>query len=210
MVKSGLSQSRSESGSRSPTIKVRQARHSDNTTLVNFPDDAGRLASAKSIIHHTMGLSSSSLSKLQLLVKKNHRSSIDKQHGAYQTEVEFDEDEYESSIESSLRSASQMSLSAISSNSDRINRRIERLDKKLEALTSSHEMWQFKAQSRLKTHGVDSSQYTHYLQRIEEKRMEIISISQRVTYKRCLLDAEDNAIMHSSKKITGQFIVYDR
>ena len=143
MVKSGLSQSRSESGSRSPAIKGSQARRSDNTTLVNSPDDAGQLASAKTSIHHTMGLSSSSLSQLQLPVKKSHRSSIDKQLGAYQTEMEFDEDEYESSIESSLDSASQMSWSALSSNSDNMARRIEQLDKKLEALTSSHQMVQF-------------------------------------------------------------------
>ena len=124
MVNSGVSHSRSKSDSRSPMIK---ARNSDNPTLVNSPDDAGRLASAKTIIHHTMGLSSSFLSQLQAPVKKNHRSSIDKHLGAYQTEVDMDfgQDEYESSIESSLRSASQMSLSAFSCESDNTIRRIE-------------------------------------------------------------------------------------
>ena len=95
--------------------------------------------------------------------------------------MEFDEHEYESSIESSLHSASQMSLSAFSSNSDNTIRRIEQLDKKLDALTSSHNMLQFKAQASLKTHGAESSHYINYLQRIEEKRMEIISINQRIT-----------------------------
>ena len=101
MVNSGVSHSRSGSDSRSPMTK---ARNSDNLILVNSPDDAGRLASAKTIIHHTMGLSSSSLSQLQAAVKKNHRSSIDKQLGAHRTEVDmdFDQDEYESSIEYSF------------------------------------------------------------------------------------------------------------
>ena len=122
MAKSGLSHSRSESESRSPTIKDRLARNSENTTLVNSPNDAGRLASAKTIIHHTAGLLSASLSQLQLPVKKNHNSSIDGQFGAHQAEMDLDEDDYESSIESSLCSASQMSLSAISSsNSDKIS-----------------------------------------------------------------------------------------
>ena len=67
-------------------------------------------------------------------------------------------------------------------------------------------MLQFKAQARLKTHGVESSHYTNYLQRIEEKRMEIISIHQIITYTRCLLNAEDNPTMHSSRKVTGQLL----
>ena len=128
MVKTGLSQSMSESGSRSPAIKGSQARRSDNTTLVNAPDDAGQLAPAKITLRHPRDLSSSSLTQLQLPVKKNHRSSIDKGLGAYQTEMEFDEDGYESSIESSLHSASQMSLSAFSSNSDNTIHQIEQLD----------------------------------------------------------------------------------
>ena len=162
MVNSGMSHSRSESDSRSPKIKGRMARNSDNPTRVNSPDDAGRLASAKTIIHHAMGLSSSSLSQLQAPVKKNHRSSIDQPLGSYQTEMDVDEDEYESSIESSLHSASQMSLSAFSSNSSNMTRRIEQLDKKLEALTSLHQMLQFKAQARLKTHGVEARHYMNY------------------------------------------------
>ena len=76
--------------------------------------------------------------------------------------MDFDEDDYESSIESFLCSDSQMSLGAISSsNSDNITRRIEQLENKLEALASSHNMLQFKAQARLKTHGVESNQYTN-------------------------------------------------
>ena len=94
MVKSGLSQSRSGSGSCSPAVKGRQARRSDNTTLVNSPDDAGQLAFAKFTFRHPKGLSSSSLSHLQLPVKKNHRFSIDKGLGAPKTEMEFDEEEY--------------------------------------------------------------------------------------------------------------------
>ena len=201
MANSGMSHSRSESESRSPTIKDRLARNSDNTTLVSSPDDAGRLASAKTIVHHTMPLSSSSLSQLRLPVKRNHKSSIDRQSGAHQAEMDFDEDDYESSIESSLRSASQMSFSVFSCESDNIIRRIEQLDKKLEAVTSSHEMLRFKAQARLKTHGVGSSQYKNYSQTIEEKRMEIVSITQRIEYKRSLLHAEDNPTTHSSKTV---------
>ena len=82
MVKSGMSHSRSESVSRSPTPTGGLARISDNTTHVNSPDDAGRLASAKAVTHHTMGLSSSSLPQLQAPVKKNYASSIDKSLGA--------------------------------------------------------------------------------------------------------------------------------
>ena len=180
-----------------------KARNSDNPTLVYSPDDAGRLASAKTTVNHTMGLSSSSLSQLQAPVKKNFRSSIDKQVGAYRAErdMDFEQDDYESSIESSLRSASLMSFSAFSCESNNTIRRIEQLDKKLEAVTSSHEMLRFKAQARLKTHGVGSSQYKNYSQTIEEKRMEIVSITQRIEYKRSLLHAEDNPTTHSSKTV---------
>ena len=207
MVKSGLSQSRSESRSRSPAIKGSQARRSDNTTLVNSPDDARQLASAKTTSHHPQDLSSASLSQRQLPVKKNHRSSIDKGLGDYKSELDFDEEEYESSIESCLCSASQMSLSAFSSDSDNTTRRIEQLGKKLVALTSSHNMSQFNAQARLETHGIDSSQYNNYLQRIEEKRMEMISVNQRIAYKRSLLDADDNPTMNASKKVSGQLLL---
>ena len=50
--------------------------------------------------------------------------------------MDFEHDEYESSIESSLRSASQMSFNAFSCESDNMIRRIEHLDKKGEAVTS--------------------------------------------------------------------------
>ena len=82
-MKSGTSRSASESVSCSPAPMGKLARSSDNTTLVNSPDDAGRLASAKATGHPTMGLSSSSLSQLQMPVKKNHASSIDISLGAY-------------------------------------------------------------------------------------------------------------------------------
>ena len=51
MVKSGLEQSRSRSGSGSPTLKGSQARRSD--TILNSPDDAGRLAFANCIFTFT-------------------------------------------------------------------------------------------------------------------------------------------------------------
>ena len=154
-----MSQSRSGSGSCSPAIKASHARRSDNYTLVNSPDYAGQLASAKITFQHTQGfrvaslklrLSSSSLFKLRFATKKNHWYSIGNELGAHQGEMDFDEDEYESSIESSFCSGTQMSLSAISSNSNNMICRIEQLGKKLEALISSHQMLQFKAKSRLK------------------------------------------------------------
>ena len=133
MVKSGLSQSKSRSGSGSPAIKSSLARRSDNSTFVNSPDDAGQLASAKTTFQHAQGLSSSSLSQLRCPVTKNHRSSIGNESGVRVGEMDFDEDERESSVESSLCSASQMSLGAISSNSDNIIRRIEQFGAELEA-----------------------------------------------------------------------------
>ena len=120
--------------------------------------------------------------------------------------MDFDQDEYESSIESSLRSALQMSFSVLNCESDNTICRIEQLDKDLEAVTSSHKLLRFKAQARLKTHGADSSQYRSYLQRIEEKRMEIVGISQKFEYKRSLLHAEDNATTPYSKKVAGQLL----
>ena len=105
-MKSGTSRSASESVSCSPAPAGKLARSSDNTTLVNSPDDAGRLASAKATGHPTMGLSSSSLSQFQAPVKKNFASSIDISLGAYRQNG-FDEEDNESSIESSLRCASQ-------------------------------------------------------------------------------------------------------
>ena len=152
-----------------------------------------------------MGLSSSSLSQLQMPVKNNHASSIDMSLGAY-PQIGFDDEDNESSIESSLRSASQMSMSAFSSNSNNPIRKIDHLNMKLEAVMSSHRMLQFKAQARLTTHGVDSSQYKNYVQKIEEKRMEIISINQRIEYKRSLMNAEYNPTMPSSKNSACQLL----
>ena len=146
MVKSGTSRSASESVSCSPAPKGKLARNSDNIILVNFPDDAGRLVSAKATGHTTMGFSSSSLSQLQMPAKKNHASSIDKSPGAYR-QIGFDDEDNESSIESSLRSESQMSMSAFSSNSDNPIRKIDQLSMKLEAIMASHRMLQFKAQA---------------------------------------------------------------
>ena len=182
MVNPGTSRSVSESVSCSPAPKGELARSSDNTTLVNSPDDAGRLASAKATAHTTMVFSSSSLSQPQMPVKKNHASSIDMSPGAHR-QIGFDDDDNESSFESSLRSESQMSMSAFSSNSDNHIRRIQQLNMKLEAVMASHRMLQFKAKERLTSHGVESSQYKNYMQKIEEKKMEIISIKQRIEYK---------------------------
>ena len=67
-------------------------------------------------------------------------------------------------------------------------------------------MLQFKAKSRLKTHGVESSQYNNYLQNIEKKRMEIVSISQIIAYKKSLLESDDNPTSNASKKVTGQLL----
>ena len=94
MVNPGTSRSVSESVSCSPAPKGKLARSSDNTTLVNSPDDAGRLASAKATGHSAMGLSSSSLSQLQMPVKKNHASSIDMSLGAYR-QIGFDDEDNE-------------------------------------------------------------------------------------------------------------------
>ena len=77
------------------------------------------------------------------------------------------DEEYEKSIDSSFCSESQMSLSAVSSNSDNIVRLIEQLKMKLEALKSSHVELEFKATARLTKFGVDSDQYRSYLQNIE-------------------------------------------
>ena len=90
-----------------------------------------------------------------------------------------------------------MSMSAFSSNSDNSICKIDQLNKKLEAVMSSHRMLQFKANTSFTTHGVESSQYKNYVQKIEEKRMEIISISQIIEYKRFLFHADDNPTMLS-------------
>ena len=103
----GASRSASESVSRSPGPKGTLARGSENTTLVNSPDDAGRLASAKATGHTTMSLSPSSMSQLQMPVKKNLVSSIGVPLEAHQRiDFDDDDDDYKSSIESSLCSAS--------------------------------------------------------------------------------------------------------
>ena len=180
----GASRSASDSVSRSPGPKGKLARGSENTTLVNSPDDAGRLASAKATGHTTVSSSPSSMSKLQMPVKKNLASSIGVHLKAHQR-IDFDDDDdYESSIESSLCSASQMSMSAFSTNSDNPTCKVEQLNMKLEAVMSSHRMLPFKAQARLIKHGIGSSQYKHYMHTIEEKRLELISIEQRIEYKR--------------------------
>ena len=44
------------------------------------------------------------------------------------------------------------------------------------------------------------------MRRIEEKRLDLIYINQIITYKRSLLDADDNPTMHSSRKVTGQLL----
>ena len=75
MVKTGLEQSRSRSGSGTPTIKIVRARRDD--TILNSPDDAGRLASAKTALHQSPGLQSSSLSKLRS-PKKNNKVAMGK------------------------------------------------------------------------------------------------------------------------------------
>ena len=114
----GASRSASDSVSRSPGPKGKLARGSENTTLVNSPDDAGRLASAKATGHTTASLSPSSISKLKMPVKKNLASFIDVPIKAHQRIDYDDDDDGESSIESSLRSASQMSMSNLSTNSN--------------------------------------------------------------------------------------------
>ena len=152
-----------------------------------------------------MGLSSSSLSQLQVPVKKNHASSIDMSPGAHR-QIGLDGDDNESSFESSLRSESQMSMSAFSSNSDSHIRKIEQLNMKLEAVMASHGILQFKAKARLTSHGFESSQYKNCMQNIEEKKMEIISIKQRIEYNRSLVHAEDNPVMHSSKTNVGRLL----
>ena len=102
-------------------------------------------------------------------------------------EMDNEDDEYESSIASAFCSESQMSLSAVSSNSDNTVRRTEQLNMKLETLKSSHAELGFKAKARLTTFGIDSDQYRSYLQGIEEKKLEIVSINQIIMYKKSLM-----------------------
>ena len=200
MVHSGASRSGSESAQRSPTLKGKMARASasENATLVNSPDDAGRLASAKATGYTTASLSPPSTA--QLHIKKNFQSFIGMLPGAHQ-QIDFDDDDdNESSIESSLCSASQMSMSSYSTNSDNTTRKLEQLAMKLEAVIASHRMLQFKAQTRLSTHGAGSRQYEHFTRKIEEQRLEIVSIQQRIDYRKSQVEADENPTMPSSKK----------
>ena len=203
----GASRSASESLPRSPGPKGKLARGSENTTLVNSPDDAGRLASAKATGHTTVSLSPSSISKLQMPVKKNLASAIDMPLKAHQRIDLDDDDDYESSIESLLCSASQMSMSNFSTNSDNAILEIDQLNLKLDAVVASHQMLQYKAQTRLSTHGSESRQYEHYMRKIEGKRFKIVSISQRIEYKKAHINADDNPTMPTSKKNAGRLFV---
>ena len=172
-MQSGASRSGSEkAGNRSPSPmgKKVSVSASDNLTLVNSPDDAGRLASAKATGYTVASLSPPPTA--QLHTKKNFKSSIGMMHGANQ-HIDFeDDDDDDSSIDSSLCSVSQMSMSSRSTNSDNPTRKLEQLAMKLEAISASHRMLQFKAQTRLSTHGSQSRQYQLLIRRIEEKRLE--------------------------------------
>ena len=97
------------------------------------------------------------------------------------------DEEYEKSIDSSFCSESQMSLSAVSSNSDSIIHRIGQLNMKLEALKSSYAELEFKVKARVTKLGIDSDQYRSFLQKIEEKKLEIVSINQIIMYKKSLM-----------------------
>ena len=95
-------------------------------------------ASAKATGHPTGSLSPSSTCKLLMPVKKNHAFSMDVPI-KFNQRIDFDDDEgYESSIESSFCSASQMSVSNVSTNSDNITRKSEQLSMKLDAVVASH------------------------------------------------------------------------
>ena len=191
MVKSGSEQSRSRSGSGTPTIKFGRASHLDAT--LNSPDDAGRLASAKTTLHQSSGLQSSLVPKFRS-PKNNHKFTMGKKAGMFLDDMDNEDAEYESLIELSLCSESQMSLSAVSSNSESIVRRLERLSMKLEALKSSYLDLEFKAKLTFKKYGFDSDQYISYFQNIEKKKFEIVSINQISAYNKSLLDPEDNPI----------------
>ena len=146
-MRSGASRSGSETAAHSPTPmgKSAHAPFSDKTTLVNSPDDAGRLASAKPTGNPTGYPSSSSITPLP--IKKNFQSSIDVSRGISKNMDFDDDDSNDSELESSICSASQMSTSNHSSNSGNPTRRLEHLIMKLDALQSSHQLLQYKAQS---------------------------------------------------------------
>ena len=208
MVHSGASRSGSESAQRSPTLKGKKASASasENATLVNSPDDAGRLASAKATGYNAASLSPPSTA--QMHIKKNFQSSIGMIPGGHQ-QIDFDDDDgNESSIDSSLCSVSQMSMSSYSTNSGSTTRKLEQLAMKLEAVIASHRMLQFKAQTRLSTHGPVSRQYEHLTRKIEEKRLEIVSIQHRIDFRKSKIEAEDNPTMPSSKKNAGKLLVH--
>ena len=92
MARSGVSHSGSETAAHSPTPmgKLAHAPFSDKTTLVNSPDDAGRLASAKATGNNTGSLSPLSVTPLH--VKKNFQSSIGMLPGVHQN-IDFDDDD---------------------------------------------------------------------------------------------------------------------
>ena len=171
-MQSGASRSGSEKAAQrspSPMGKKASASASENATLVNSPDDAGRLASAKATGYNAASLSPPSTA--QSHIKKNLQSSIGMMPGANQ-QIDFDDDDdNESSIGSSLCSPSQMSMSSFSTNSDNTIRKLEQLVMKLEAVTASHRMLQFKAQTRLSTHGSQSRQYQLLIRRIEDEEV---------------------------------------
>ena len=76
------------------------------------------------------------------------------------------------------------------------------------AVGGATQVLQFNAQARLIKHGVGYSQYKHYMHNIEENSLEIISIEQRIEYKRSQISAEDNPIMPASKKNAGQLLIH--
>ena len=204
----GASRSGSEKAAQrspSPMGKKASASASEKATLVNSPDDAGRLASAKATGYIAASLSPPPTA--QPHIKKNFKSSIGMMQGANQ-QIDFDDDDdNDSSIDSSLCSASQMSMSSYSTNSENVTRKLEQLAMKLEAVTASHRMLQFKAQTRLSTHGPQSRQYQLLIRKIEEKRLESVSVLHRIDFKRSKLDSEDNPTMPSSKKNGGKLLM---
>ena len=74
---------------------------------------------------------------------------------------------------------------------------------KLEALKPSYVELEFNAKARLTKFGVDSDQYRSYLQKIEAKKLEIVSINHRMMYKKRMLESDDNPMMNPSEKVAG-------
>ena len=117
-----------------------------------------------------------------------------KKAGMHLEDMDNEDAGYEGSIDSSFCSESQVCLGAVRSNSDNIIRRIEQLNMKLETLKSSYAELEFKARASLTTFGADSDQYRSYLRKIEEKKLEIVSINHRIVYKKSLLESDDNTM----------------